>query len=432
MIVSLMKRRLFVLLCCCLAAVLGFTLYGPSLASQEDAEEYIDEEENVDLEESIEFTSPSRTRDLITFDILKDIERAKALLEPMKCGFTVVAVKSGPEPAAPEKKKVTKKQKKGLKAQKAKKGKKKATLAASRRPVRNELGEFSILLAVENITTREIKVIRVHPKLGAESEGVLAVPGKSNGVNTKFTIVYPEHHVVLALKRPVRQGASFKEVVYTPYSDNLDIAQVRQTGLDYLRSTVRAAKMDLLRRKVVPLSCDRFVPDDIPLTLAIIEHIDPVRFESGKYTAEQLIHETLVIIGTNKGDAYAYSKSKAGAQGLFQFIPDTYKRIARLYPQAGLHEDFVEGMRDHVNAAKASFLLFDADTGVLNDDKREQMLRQSDAWGRFLASAYNCGSGKTRKAMDKTGRNWTLSVPSETQIYVKKYDVVRDWLRQSQ
>ena len=177
------------------------------------------------------------------------------------------------------------------------------------------------------------------------------------------------------------------------------------------------------------MSCDTFTSDEVALTLAIIEHIDPQKFESGKYTAEQLIHETLVIMGANKHAAYRYSASKAGARGLFQFIPDTYKRIARLYPKAGLHKDFVRGMEDHENAAKASFLLFDADMQVLNNGRREQIAGEQYGQGRFLASAYNCGSGRTRGAMEGFGDNWHFRVPGETQIYLKKYDVVWKWLR---
>lgn len=159
-------------------------------------------------------------------------------------------------------------------------------------------------------------------------------PGKSNGVNTKFTITSPEHHIVLEIKRPVRHGISFKEVIYTPYSESLDIPVVREAGLEYLRGVLRVAKNDLIKKGAAPL-CEKFVADDVSVTLAIIEHIDPLKFESGKYTTEKLIHETLVILGTNKQKAYRFSTSKAGARGLFQFIPKTYKRIVDLYPQAG-------------------------------------------------------------------------------------------------
>jgi hypothetical protein len=362
-----------------------------------------DETEEVAVEDAIEFTSPAQSRETINFNIFEDIARARILLEKQKAAFQIVKFK----------KEIRKKGKKS----------KKTTVRES-----NVLGEFTILLAIENVKTREIQVVKVHPKFGAKSESVSIEPGKSNGVNTKFTILYPEHHVVLALRRPVRQGASFREVVYTPYSEGLDIPGVRRAGLEYLKNVLGRAKHDLLRKRVTPLSTPSFIDDDVSLTLAIIEHIDPLKFQSGKYTTERLIHETLVILGTNKENAYRYSASKAGARGLFQFIPDTYKRIARLYPRAELKRDFIPGMEDHENAAKASFLLFDADMRSLTNGAKEQILNEPQALGRFLASAYNCGAGRTRGAMDRHGENWCDRVPDETQIYIKKYDAVWEWL----
>jgi hypothetical protein len=361
------------------------------------------EGEDFDVEDSIEFSSPTQSHEIINFNIFEDIARARELLEKQKAGFQVVKLK---------------------KEKKSGKGKKKKT----EKREQNVLGEFVILLAIEDVKTREIQVVRVHPKLGARSDKVVVEPGKSNGVNTKFTILYPEHHVVLALKRPVRQGLSFREVVYTPYSEGLDVPEVRRAGLEYLKSVLARAKHDLLRKRVAPLSSPSFIADDVSLTLAIIEHIDPLKFESGKYTTERLIHETLVILGTNKENAYRYSASKAGARGLFQFIPDTYRRIARLYPRAELKRDFIPGMEDHENAAKASFLLFDADMLALSNCEKEQALNEPQDLGRFLASAYTCGAGKTRGAMDRHGENWCSKVPSETQVYLKKYDAVWEWL----
>jgi len=394
-------------------------MFHPFPSSSYMAEINEDELEEVNVEDSIEFTSSSELPGMINFNIFEDIDRAKALLEKEQCGFRVVKSKQAAKSKRVAK---SKKEVKGKKGGKGKKANNPKTIE------KNELGEFTILLAIENVKTRDIQIVRIHPKLGAKSEGVVIEPGKSNGVNTKFTIVYPENHIVLALKRPVRSGTTFKEVVYAPYSEGLDVPDVRKAGLEYLKNTLGTAKNDLAGRKVRPLSSDEFIADDVSLTLAIIEHIDPLKFESGKYTTEKLIHETLVIMGTNKQNAYRYSASKAGARGLFQFIPDTYKRIAKLYPRAGLKNDFIQGMEDHENAAKASFLLFDADMRALNNGRKEQLMNDPHALGRFLASAYNCGSGKTKGAMDRYGGNWSSRVPAETQIYLKKYDAVWDWL----
>jgi hypothetical protein len=155
------------------------------------------------------------------------------------------------------------------------------------------------------------------PQAGRPHGPCIIEPGKANGVNTKFTITSPEHHVVLALKRPVRHGSTFREVVYTPYSEGLDIPSVRKAGLEYLEGVIDSAKNDLIARRVRPLSCGSFIDNDISVALAIIEHIDPGKFSSGRYTPEKLINETLVILGTNRDNAYRYSKSKAGAVGSF-------------------------------------------------------------------------------------------------------------------
>ncbi len=366
------------------------------------------DEAETDFEESIEFESPSGARDIIDFDIFEDIARARARLEKMSCGFTVVRSKTV------------------KKVRTGKKGKKWKQVVRYGKP---ELGSFTILLAVENVKTRDIRVIRVHPRLGGRTESAIIEPGKANGVNTKFTIISPEHHVVLALKRPVRHGTTFREVVYTPYSEGLDIPSVRKAGLEYLQGVIDNAKNDLIARRVRPASCNSFIDNDISVVLAIIEHIDPQKFTSGRYTPEKLINETLVILGTNKHNAYRYSKSKAGAVGLFQFIPATYKRVQNLYPQAGLIRDFSQGMTSHENAAKASFLLFDADMNVLSDTRRSRLLDDPAATGRFLASAYNCGPGRTRNSMERYGDNWASAVPTETKIYLRKFDAVLTWYR---
>lgn len=342
----------------------------------------------INVEQSIEVAPSRESRDVIQFDIFEDITRARTLLEKRHCGFKIVKLKKGK---------------------------------------RNELDAFTILLAIENVATRNIRVVRIHPELGGTSEGIIVEPGKSNGVNTQFIIKSPAHHIVLAIKRPVRHGKTFKEVVYTPYSEGINIPGIRETGLLYLKNVLREARNDLTRRGTIPLS-DRFMTENVSLTLAIIEHIDPLKFESGKYTTEQLIHETLVILGANKQAAYRFSASRAGARGLFQFTPDTYGKIVRLYPWAGLNRNFIRGMEDHKNAAKASLLLFNADLRTINNGKTEQFTDSARITGRLIAAAYNCGSGKTRIAMDRHGSSWHANVPAETQIYLKKFDAVWDWL----
>ena len=128
----------------------------------------------------------SGVHERITFNVFEDIARAKALLGEQRCGFQVLK---------PKKPKVSK----------VRKGRKWVRIFKRGGGQRAELGEFTILVAIENVKTRGIKIVRVHPKLGGKSDGIVIEPGKSNGVNTRFNIVYPEQHIVLAIKRPGAQ-----------------------------------------------------------------------------------------------------------------------------------------------------------------------------------------------------------------------------------
>jgi hypothetical protein len=235
---------------------------------------------------------------------------------------------------------------------------------------------------------------------------------------------------VLALRTTVRSGRnSFREVVYTAYTPEIDTWQVRKAGLDYLSRQIELARKDLEARKVRliglgGLEAD-FMPTDVSLVLSIIEHIDPARFKNCPEDEQlALVHEVLTIIGANTIDAYAHSKSTAGARGLFQFVPDTYRRLRGKYPQAGLTKDFVSGCADHINAAKASLLLFDSDLTDLPRERLSAVKQNGRAAGMYLAAAYNCGSGRVGKSARKCGSEWTCLLPEETKVYLRKFDAV--------
>ena len=154
----------------------GFSGAAPSAPVVEEYQEAQAEAESeeINIEEDIEISSSSHIRDLITFNIFEDIGRAKALLREQRCGFQIVRAT------------------KTVKV-KGRRGKVKYRKVA----LKPQLGEFTILVAILNVKNRSIRILRVHPRLGLRADGVLVEPGKSNGVNTKFTIVYPEHQSCL-------------------------------------------------------------------------------------------------------------------------------------------------------------------------------------------------------------------------------------------
>jgi hypothetical protein len=293
----------------------------------------------------------------------------------------------------------------------------------------------NFLLAVEDVNDHRMWPVLITDK-GCVTNGFEVTKHRDNGVGSRFEVKYPENMAILALRTTVRAGPNrFEEVVYTPYSPEIDTYEVRQAGLNYLVRQIEQAYADLKARKIqlngfARLSPDA-VPTDIALALSIIEHIDPGRFQNCDKGKEiNLVREVLAIVGANSVDAYAYSKSTAGARGLFQLVPDTYKRLVRRYPQAGLKKDFVEGCTDHVNAAKASLLLFDADLNSLSKDRLRAIRSDAREVGRYLAAAYNCGAHRVGKSAKKCRNEWTCQLPEETKLYLKKFDVVWDMGRE--
>ena len=253
---------------------------------------------------------------------------------------------------------------------------------------------------------------------------------RNNGVGSRFEVRYPENMAVLALRTMVHSGKKeYKEVVYTPYCPQIDTWQVREDGLNYLKEQIESARIDLEERGVklkgfegLPVDV---APTDISLVLSIIEHIDPERFKSAGVGDEiKLVHEVLTIIGANTVNAYAYAKSPAGARGLFQFIPGTYEKILRKYRGAGLNKNFISGCSSHVNAAKASLLLFDSDLNDLPGNYLRAIGGDARAVGRYLAAAYNCGSKRVERSARTCSDGWTCLLPEETKTYLSKFDSV--------
>ena len=370
--------------------------------SADSAAEQRESDDALSVENDIVFKSKNQNQP--NFDIREDIARGRAFLENKTAGLSeVVVIRTA---APPEKK-----------------GKRREKLVTERivRP--------NFLLAVEDLKERKMQEVRITEK-GCVTEGFHVAKTRDNGVASRFEVSYPENMAILALRTTVRSdNGGLKEVVYTPYSQEIDTDLVRKAGLDYLMEQIRQARDDLAARRV-KLTQFSDVGDAVlmetSLVLSIIEHIDPERFERSRGNETALIHEVLTIVGANTERAYSYSRSPAGARGLFQFIPSTYRMLQEKYRKAGLTTDFVSGSTDHVNAAKASLLLFETDLGSL--PRKWFTGKDGRSIGMYLAAAYNCGAGRVEKSALTCKGQWTCHLPEETRLYLEKFETVWDLL----
>jgi hypothetical protein len=301
---------------------------------------------------------------------------------------------------------------------------------------------YNVLLAVLDLKSerKEIEFVKVDQNGVSERPEFAVEKGMPIGMGTKYEVSSPSGYAVLAVKRALRLGGGYEEVRYSPYTPALDCQVVRSTGFNYLKSQLSQAQTDFKDKQVKSRAYeDKLIADVIPakvsLALSIIEHVDPNRFERlsekfqqsmnqeiGDVEAMKLLaNEIFTTVGANRESSYAYAVSKAGARGLFQFIPQTYANIRGRYARAKLDEDFAEGMNNHVNGAKASLLLFDSDLSFLSVNRRNTLLQSPEVMGMYLASAYNSGAPRTAKAIDQHGADWRKHILPETQKYVRKF-----------
>ncbi len=361
----------------------------------------LESEADIPHESGILVRTEGRRNSAIGFDIREDIKRGQEFLRDKTSGCSQII----------EEKRI---------AFRDRKGRRKERLLLKRiiRP--------NFLLAVEDVKERKLRQVLISTR-GCVTQGFHVTRLRDNGVASRFEISYPENMAILALRTTVHSGAhGFKEVVYTPYSPEIDTEQVRKSGLDYLMGRIRLAQEDLAEKRVNLdlLATGDSMPMEVSLVLSIIEHIDPERFQRYRGNEIALVHEVLTTIGANTTEAYSYSKSPAGARGLFQFIPATYKMLLGKYRRAGLNKDFVSGCFDHVNAAKASLLLFDADLASLPKKLLLSAPKDGRSVGMYLAASYNCGPRRVEKSALECKDHWTCRLPQETKVYLEKFEAV--------
>jgi hypothetical protein len=261
--------------------------------------------------------------------------------------------------------------------------------------------------------------------------------GETNGLNTEFVVSSPFGFKVYAIRRLGNTPYGRQEMVYSPFTAELNTPLVISLGKKYLNQVITQATEELRRGQVRSLAFPgRFVADlvhkDVIHKLALIEHMDVVRFEKEK--TQVLVNEVYTTLALNKGGAYNLAPSSASAHGLFQVIPETYNSLVRTYPAARLIFNYYSGTHDHVNAAKAAMLLADHDLSLLTTKDRAAVYANKELYQKYIASSYNGGpscpkSEKrnglcARQMLEKHGEFVKNNPNQENRTYVRKMDAV--------
>lgn len=265
-----------------------------------------------------------------------------------------------------------------------------------------------------------------------------------NGVNSTYAVTKPDGYHVLAIRTNVKNygGKSWsRPVIYIPYSELIHTKRLTEEGLRYLEGTVEAARQRLTAKDVrsyidPSTNVTQQTEARVLISLLIVEHItDRERLNLDGPDAEQIIERVLVTLGANGSDTYDFARSSAGAMGLAQFMPRTYRNTRLNYPAARLHLNHMHGMQDHVNAVIAMYCLADWIQTSLGPDELSALRRDPEEIGAYIAAAYNGGHHRAVRAYTRFPDSWDQhhgrrGLLKNTTKYVKTFRLVYRYLQE--
>lgn len=254
--------------------------------------------------------------------------------------------------------------------------------------------------------------------ISANGKGITVRTIRGNGVNTPVIITDQKNisHLPLLVQYPRENKGVLQEIAfYISTHPGIVTPEVVNAGKLYVRNTIDIARENL-RKRGIYISAE---VTDMAERLAVVEHIDHWRFRNEYHPA--IFNDVFALFALNEGETYKYSVSSAGAGGMVQMIPSTYRMVRARYPQVILLPDFVEGMRDHVNASQAMLLYMQWTWNDLTSSSTvSEAIRSGIATPAELMSAgYNSNPARLAGYIKRGGENWKNLIPRETQIYLE-------------
>lgn len=244
---------------------------------------------------------------------------------------------------------------------------------------------------------------------------------RGNGVNTPVVItdINGQPHLPLLVQYPRETRGVFQEMAYyVSTHPGLVTPEVVGAGRFYVANTIEIAREQLRGKGYI------IQPKiaDMAERLATVEHVDHLRFRTEFHP--NIYNDIFTLYALNEGQTYRYSVSSAGAGGMVQMIPPTYRMVRSRFPNAALMPDFVEGMRNHVNATQAMLLYMQMTWNDLAASPTVINALQSGfaTQEHLMAAGYNSNPARLPGYIKRGGANWATLIPRETKIYLQIWD----------
>lgn len=297
---------------------------------------------------------------------------------------------------------------------------------AKLKPLSSKTGQTAAALAVWDKAADTVTVYggtRGAKYFTADGNGSVIPIVTSAGYQTAYRDNDPNTVVVGTVQAAMTQVTVKKKKLYkpvfsyyVPYNSELYSPETLAVGSDYLSSLIKESFDDLDAKGII----SRAFPGQ-PLTsvidpyliksIAVIENADSQIYENNN--SEDALGRFLVKLAINKEGALGNVVSSAGARGMVQFIPSTYKIMVNKRPDLELIPDFAKGMADHGNAIKAEAAYLDMILADLPQSVRDIYLQNRGAAAEYIAAGYNGGSVRVKKAIMTWGDDWSVSHASD-------------------
>lgn len=257
--------------------------------------------------------------------------------------------------------------------------------------------------------------------LSAAGKQIISRTVRGNGVNTPVIVtdMNGREHLPLVVQYPRENRGIMQEMAYyVSTHPGLVTPEVVGAGRFYVHNMIDIAREQLMNNgyAIQPKVAD------IAERLSTVEHVDHLRFRTE--FQPNIYNDIFTLYALNEGQTYRYSVSSAGAGGMVQMIPPTYRMVRARFPNANLMLDFVEGMRNHVNASKAMLLYMQmtwndlAASPIVSNALATSIATQE----QLMAAGYNSNPAKLPGYISRGGANWTTLIPRETKIYLQIWD----------
>lgn len=255
-------------------------------------------------------------------------------------------------------------------------------------------------------------------KIGVRTPGEWPLKVKyDNRLYSQYALPASRNAVVIGVVYPVanKSGSEYEmhDTLYVPFQDEFYRPEVLAAGSDYLSNLIHAA-FDELRTKGIRSRAypDKLVADVIDpyliKSIVVIEHSSHVQLLSDN-EPERVLGVFLAKLGISGEEAFSAALSSAGAAGIAQFIPSTYKSYVERRPDLGLIPDFKAGMSDHKNAVKAEVVYLDQSLAGMPPAIKNLYALDKTRAAEFLAASYNGGETRVKKAFAVFGEEWAMT-----------------------